>query len=124
MKNLQKLNKVVVKATNISREAAEKYGMHECACYNGYFGNQKLFIERGNPGDDVEIVGWMNPTGEVVVLYDHNWQEVAVKTSRGVIYIQRTYANRPIQIKVLDVNEQYVLLFIDNKYGEYRRIYF
>lgn len=122
---MKKLNEVVVKVEDISREAAEKAGMHWCAHYNGYFGNHKFFIERGNAGDDVEIVGWVRPdNGELVVMYDHNWQRVAIKTSKGIIRVERTYANRPIQINVLDVNEQYVLLFIDNKYGEYRRIYF
>ena len=124
MRKLKNLKKVTITYYLDSRKDAQEAGMPYWARTLGYYGSHECFIERGSGGDNCEITGWVNSQDELVVLYDHNWEKLVVLTNKGMIRIERIYACTPIRIDVLEVNEKFVDIFIHNKFGEHRRIYF
>lgn len=103
----------------MKREVLElKSGSSGWAKYNGYWGEDDLTIERRNPGDDTEIIGWRNKQGKLVALFDHNWQILKYKTPDGIKKVERSYENRPIKIDVLDVSEKEIVYKIHNRYSD------
>lgn len=69
-------------------------------------------------GTDQEVEIIRNNKGEIVLVFDCEWQSLYIRTKEGWKHIQRRYANQPIPIEY-DIIGKKVNVKIINRYGEF-----